>query len=294
LLHQASFWHVATASEGLTTWTLGSSTEAAGGIAAYSGADTTTIVDAEAAGTGTSGTAATVPSLTTTYAGDFIIGLASFNNSSSLTADAATASRYTSRLLATNGPSLLAEDATQANAGSSAAQTVTDATSATAWAAQAIALKPASAAGVLSVQTTATPSFSANLNNGDQTVTFTLPLTTTASVSPGLGWNETITSTEFTSASGTLPATASTIAAAPSATCNTAFANCTAPTNAISYPVAVPAGPTAPTAVKFFDAAAATGTGMFTITPTVTVSVPQNSFAGTYTSTLTIAIASGP
>jgi hypothetical protein len=147
---------------------------------------------------------------------------------------------------------------------------------------------------VLSVQTNATPSFSANLNNGDQTVTFTLPLTTTASVSPGLGWNETITSTEFTSASGTLPATASTIAAAPSATCNTAFANCTAPTNAISYPVAVPAGPTAPTAVKFFDAAAATGTGVFTITPTVTVSVPQNSFAGTYTSTLTIAIASGP
>jgi hypothetical protein len=46
--------------------------------------------------------------------------------------------------------------------------------------------------------------------------------------------------------------------------------------------------------VKFVNAASATGAGHFTVTPTITVSVPQNSFAGTYTSTLTIAIVSGP
>jgi hypothetical protein len=46
--------------------------------------------------------------------------------------------------------------------------------------------------------------------------------------------------------------------------------------------------------VKFFNAAANTGMGQFTITPTIGVFVPQNTFAGTYTSTLTIAIVTGP
>lgn len=68
----------------------------------------------------------------------------------------------------------------------------------------------------------------------------------------------------------------------------------TAATNAITYPVAVPAAAVAPAAVKFFNAAANTGMGRFTLTPTVGVFVPQSSFAGTYTSTLTIAIVSGP
>jgi hypothetical protein len=69
---------------------------------------------------------------------------------------------------------------------------------------------------------------------------------------------------------------------------------CTNPTNAITYPVAVPAGSTAPTAVKFFNSALNTGLGKFTTTPTIGVFVPQSSTAGTYTSTLTIAIVSGP
>jgi hypothetical protein len=46
--------------------------------------------------------------------------------------------------------------------------------------------------------------------------------------------------------------------------------------------------------VKFFNAAANTGMGKFTNTPTIGVFVPQSSFAGTYTSTLTISIVSGP
>ena len=62
----------------------------------------------------------------------------------------------------------------------------------------------------------------------------------------------------------------------------------------MTYPVAVPAASTPPTAVEFFNAAANTGMGKFTTTPTVGVFVPQSSFAGTYTSTLTLAIVSGP
>lgn len=56
------------------------------------------------------------------------------------------------------------------------------------------------------------------------------------------------------------------------------------------YPLTVPAATTAPTAVKFFNAAANTGIGTFTITPTIRVTLPAN----TYTSTLTTTLVSGP
>jgi hypothetical protein len=69
---------------------------------------------------------------------------------------------------------------------------------------------------------------------------------------------------------------------------------CTNPTNAITYPLTVPAGATAPTAVKLFNAALNTGLGRFTITPSINVTIPGNSFAGAYASTLTIAAVSGP
>jgi len=89
-----------------------------------------------------------------------------------------------------------------------------------------------------------------------------------------------------------LPSGASTVTAVASACANGGL--CTNPTNSVTYPVAVPAGAGPPTAVKFYNAAAATGKGLFTVTPTVSVLVPQNSFAGTYTSTLTISVVSGP
>jgi hypothetical protein len=69
---------------------------------------------------------------------------------------------------------------------------------------------------------------------------------------------------------------------------------CTNPTNSVAYPVAVPAAATPPTPVKFFNAAANTGMGKFTDTPTIGVFVPQSSFAGSYTSTLTLAVVTGP
>jgi hypothetical protein len=293
-LRQTSFWHIASANEQATTWGLSPSTQATAGIAAYRGADTTTIVDASAALTGTSGVTATAPSATTNYDGDLVLGIGSFNNDGSLTEDPSTTNRYNDAVGATTGPTILAEDATQSSAGATTQRTITDDTSSTAWIGQVITLKTATAAGVLSLQTTAAPSFSANLNAGDQTQTYTLPLTTIASVSPSLGWNETITSTQFTSGSHTLPASASTITAAPTAACYSAYANCTAPTNSVTYPVNVPAGAGPPTPVKFFNAANNSGAGQFTVTPTIGVLVPQNSFAGSYASTLMLAIVSGP
>jgi hypothetical protein len=293
-LQQASFWHLAGASEGTSTWTFGSSSKAAGGIVAYSGVDTTSIVDAAAAQTGTSGTSATIPSVASVYSGDLVLGIGSFNNSGTLIAGTSTTKRYSSTLATTNGPALLAQDATHSSTGATAAQTITDLSSATAWAGQVIALKAASATGVLSVQTSASPTFSTSLDSGDHTPTYAIPLTTTGSVSPATGWNETITSTQFSSGTHTLSTSASTIGSAPTATCDSQYANCSPPTNAVTYPVAVPAAAVAPSAIKFFDAATGTGAGEFTITPTITVTVPQNTFAGTYTSTVTIAIVSGP
>ena len=46
--------------------------------------------------------------------------------------------------------------------------------------------------------------------------------------------------------------------------------------------------------VKFFNTTANNGMGRFTVTPTVGVTIPQNAFAGTYTSTVTLSIVSGP
>jgi hypothetical protein len=146
----------------------------------------------------------------------------------------------------------------------------------------------------LSTSTSATPSFSANLDTGDQTPTYTIPLTTQDTRGTGAGWNETITSTQFTTGGGSPQLLATTASSLTGVTSACASGTCTNPTNAITYPVAVPAAATAPAPVKFFNAALNTGMGKFTITPTIGVFVPQNTFAGTYTSTVTLAMVSGP
>ena len=146
----------------------------------------------------------------------------------------------------------------------------------------------------LSASTSSSPSFSANLDTGDSTPTYTIALTTQDTRGTGAGWNETITSTQFTTGAPnnyTLATTASTVTGVTEAG---GSGTNTAPTNALTYPVSVPAGSGPPAANKFFDAAANTGMGKFTVTPTIGVFVPQNSFSGTYTSTVTLAIVSGP
>ena len=148
--------------------------------------------------------------------------------------------------------------------------------------------------GALSIATTAAPTFSANLATGDSTPTFAIPFAVTDTTGTGAGWNLTVTSTQYTTGGTTphtLAANASTMTGVTS-TC--AGGTCTNPTNAITYPLGVPAAATAPTAVKFFNAAAATGLGSFTVTPAVGVFVPGSTFAGSYTSTITASIVSGP
>jgi hypothetical protein len=148
--------------------------------------------------------------------------------------------------------------------------------------------------GSLSLTTTAAPAFSAILNGTDQTPTYTLPLTIEDLRGSGAGWNATITSTQFTTG-GETPNTLSASASSITGVTNVCAegSSCTDPTNAVGYPLTVPAGAGAE-AVKFFNAAEGTGMGVFSNTPTVAVSIPADTYAGTYTSTITLASVSGP
>jgi hypothetical protein len=146
----------------------------------------------------------------------------------------------------------------------------------------------------LSLATSATPTFSASLDTGDQTPTYTIPLTVQDTRGTGAGWNLTITSTTFSTGGGTPNLLATNASALTGVTSACVSGTCTNPTNAQTFPATVPAATTAPAAVKFFNSAASTGMGKFTITPTIGVFVPQNSIGGAYSSTVTLAVVTGP
>jgi hypothetical protein len=138
-------------------------------------------------------------------------------------------------------------------------------------------------------------SVSVTLNGHDQTQPALQALDVGDATGSGTGWNLTATSTTFTTAgSKTLPTSATTIPLAPTVACDAA-ATCTA---AVPVPVwssySLPAAASAPTATKMFDAGANTGMGNQTISATWQLAVPGNAYAGTYTSTWTLSLVSGP
>jgi hypothetical protein len=163
-----------------------------------------------------------------------------------------------------------------------------------------VAVSSTVAAGsTLSVASNGSPTFGITLTGADQTTTYTLPVTVIDARGSGAGWNLTVTSTTFNDntnlgAGHTFPTSASTITAATSG-CATG-STCTLPTDGVSYtsPLTLPAEATAPTAVKYFDGAVNTGLGKMNINATVSVTIPANVFAGSYTSTVTVAIVNGP
>lgn len=107
----------------------------------------------------------------------------------------------------------------------------------------------------------------------------------------GAGWNLTITSTTLTTSVGShkLDTSASTIAS---------IGQTKLTGNDLSQVgsdlSAVPAADTAPTAVKLFSTDSASGMGTYTITPAIEIAIPAEAYAGTYSSTYTIAVVSGP
>ncbi len=152
------------------------------------------------------------------------------------------------------------------------------------------------ASAQLSLSAQSTASFSVTLDGTDKTGTYTLALTVTdsRSASQARGWRLTVTSTTFSTGGGTprlLPTDASQITGATHA----CVSSCTsAPSNSVTYPVAVPAGTSAPSAVRFYNAASGTGRGTWRVTPTIAVSVPANTLTGAYVSTVTTSVVAGP
>jgi hypothetical protein len=163
------------------------------------------------------------------------------------------------------------------------------------WAAAIATFIPAGACagGGLSLTSPATVGFpGVTLTGLDQTTTTTavpVPSDMTGTLN---GWKLQGTSTTFVNAaSQTLPTNATTVTAASAAA---AAGNCSLPTNSVGYPVTLPAGSPAPAAVKLYNAAVGTGGGPANVTLTVVLAIPGNAYKGSYSSTWTFSIASGP
>lgn len=167
------------------------------------------------------------------------------------------------------------------------------ASSATSWAGIIVTFKPGCTSGGLSLTSPTSVTYpSVTLNGIDQTATVTGMLTPNDQTNSNSGWNIAGTSTTFTNgASKTLPTTATRVTAASVAAASN---NCSLPTNSIGYPVTLPAGTSAPPAAKLYNAAANTGAGPSNVTLTLPLTVPANTFNGSYTSTWTFTIGSGP
>jgi hypothetical protein len=133
------------------------------------------------------------------------------------------------------------------------------------------------------------------LDGQDQSTSASLALDIADATGSGAGWNVAITSTSFSSGSATLPTSATSVNAAPSASCDTG-ASCTPAvlSDLVTYTLTVPAGSTAPTATRLFSAAAGSGMGDQTVSPTFTLGVPADAAAGAYVSDWTLSLVSGP
>jgi len=141
---------------------------------------------------------------------------------------------------------------------------------------------------------TNTPTASVILNGNDQTASYVLTFSLNNTLS--LSWHVSITSTQFATGGTpkrTLPTAASSITGV-TAVCATGQICTALPQNTVTYPLIVPAGNPAPTGVTFYNDQQTTGIGTFDVSTTIHISVPANAYSGTYTSTITLAFASGP
>ena len=144
-------------------------------------------------------------------------------------------------------------------------------------------------------ESNATNQVSLSVSKNMQLAKYSLPITVTDARGSGSGWKLSITSTQFLSSNNKgdqLPSNASQITGV-SRSCSV-HSTCTLPINSVSYSLLIPAGATPPPPVKFFNAAVSSGLGVFSLTMMVNVTIPANTEVGTYSSTITIAIANGP
>jgi len=167
----------------------------------------------------------------------------------------------------------------------------------------AIAAQYAAARATLSVTPPPSLSWSAVLTGYDQTIDASGAVAVVDTASPAAGWHLSVSATPFTCSTGpncttprTLPSGALTVngsatsAAATQPPGTSCQGPCTPPGgNLVYYPLAVTA-----TAASLFTAGAGTGSGTVLLQPYWWLTVPADTSAGTYVSTITLAIGSGP
>jgi hypothetical protein len=143
-----------------------------------------------------------------------------------------------------------------------------------------------SGAAGMSMNLPSSPSMTDTLDGTDHVVSWSALLGIVDARGSGAGWNLTVSSTNFSDGAGHTLAPGS-VSGVTSA-CQAGNA-CTDATNSVTYPITISG-----IAAKFFNASANTGLGKVNVTPSVAVAIPANAFAGTYTSTVTLAAVSGP
>ena len=166
--------------------------------------------------------------------------------------------------------------------------------------------------GPLSVTAPASLTWAITLNGLNQTIADAVAGDQQLAVSDetltGAGWHVTISATTFTNGAHTLPNTGTfvltgsissiTASTAPSLACT---ASCIPPNDAVTYPVAVTSAASSPSPVSVYDVSAGSGLGGILLGGSSAadpfgwwVKVPGNAWRGSYTSTVTVAIVSGP
>lgn len=154
--------------------------------------------------------------------------------------------------------------------------------------------------------------WSETLNGLDQSIVDTTggdqQYTVNDATGSGAGWKVTMAATTFTNGSHTLSNTLTLSAngssssitgtTAPTAACG-ASATCTLPTDNTTYPVAITTAATMPTPSAIYDTSASTGLGQVAIggSPNPVgwwLQVPASVYSGSYVSTVTLEVVSGP
>ncbi len=259
-----------------------------GSIVAFSGADPVTPLGQTAKSTG-SGTSVSFPTARATRNGSL--------RYSNLVTDGSPTAVFSGQSEACDltGGGVSVANASAAVGAANAATFTASLSASAAWVAQSLIIQPSSpcTGGSLALTDPGTVSFpSTALNGSDRTITTSATIGINDLTDTALGWNLSATSTRFTNGATTLATTATTITGV---SVTAGATNCGLPVSSgTAFPMTLPAGTVAPAATKIYSATEGSGLGLANLAYSFALAVPANTRIGTYTSTWTFTLASGP
>ncbi len=288
-----ALWYLPNASAGITSVVFQTGSSGASTIvqlSEWAGAATTSPLDTTGTKAGTTASTTLTVSTSAALASTGELAVTGFLTASALTSFTPGSGWTSLRSYPSGG--LNSDYRINPASGAILSESVTSSPSTT-WGAVIATFLPPCSGGPLTLETSPTVSFPAvTLNAYDTTSTVAVPFTLNDMTGSGAGWNLNATSTTFTASGGkTLSTTATTVSGASA---SAASGNCNLPSNGIAYPVTLPAAATPPTAAVLYAAALNTGKGPTTVTLTTKIALPANTKAGSYSSTWTLTLASGP